>query len=77
MPILLRDRHRGGTDLGHLPARASKSGCRAANRNPPSSPEPGRGPAGGDGNGADRAPRCEPSGSNGTGTYAKRGRESA
>jgi hypothetical protein len=43
-----------------FPARASKSGCRAANRNPPSRRQKhGAGPAGGDGNGADRAPRCE------------------
>ena len=43
-----------------FPARASKSGCRAANRNPPPRRQnQGAGPAGGDGNGADRAPRCE------------------
>jgi len=43
-----------------FPARASKSGCRAANRNPPPRRQKqGAGPAGGDGNGADRAPRCE------------------
>ena len=43
-----------------FPARASKSGCRAANRNPPPPREKqGAGPAGGDRNAADRAPRCE------------------
>lgn len=43
-----------------FPARASKSGCRAANRNPPPRRQnQGAGPAGGDGNCADRAPRCE------------------
>ena len=43
-----------------FPARASKSGCRAANRNPPPRRQnQGAGPAGGDGNGAYRAPRCE------------------
>ena len=43
-----------------FPARASKSGCRAANRNPPPRRQnQGAGPAGGDGNRADRAPRCE------------------
>jgi hypothetical protein len=39
-----------------FPARASKSGCRAANRNPPPRRQ---GPAGGDGNDAHGAPRCE------------------
>lgn len=43
-----------------FPARASKSGCRAANRNPPPRRQKqGAGLASGDGNGADRAPHCE------------------